>query len=201
MSIRALHLGPDLTLPLDIATMSLLILGKKGSGKTNTLVVLAEELYAAHIPVCIWDPVGKHYGIKSSADGKYSGLRRGSARAVPPGRLAEASRELRMAHCDPALGLRHRPDRQGTHHKKGGQLMATATHELRIMDAREGDIKIEWDPDNADQLEIAKKAFGEAKRKGMLLYRVGERGRKGEQLTEFDPEAERIVASPRAVGG
>ena len=69
-----LRLGEQLSLSTDVATMSVLILGKKGSGKTNTIVVMAEELYRVHIPVCIWDPTGKHYGIKSRADGKDPGL-------------------------------------------------------------------------------------------------------------------------------
>lgn len=70
----ALHLSDELQLPLDAATASIAVLGQRGSGKSNTIVVIAEELHAAGIPWVSIDPKGDWYGIRSSADGRGPGL-------------------------------------------------------------------------------------------------------------------------------
>lgn len=64
-----------------------------------------------------------------------------------------------------------------------------------------GDTRIEWDPNDTVSTEIARKAFKDLKKKGHLIYKLGRSGREGELLREFDPSAERIVASPQTVGG
>lgn len=69
-----LHLGPGMELPDDLATEAMAILGQRGSGKSNALVVLAEELHAAGIPWVAVDPKGDWYGIRSAADGTAAGL-------------------------------------------------------------------------------------------------------------------------------
>lgn len=67
---------------------------------------------------------------------------------------------------------------------------------------RTGDVKVEWDADVDDEVSIAKKAFQENKKKGYSAFRVhGKDWRKGEQLKEFDPDAERIVMIPAMQGG
>lgn len=48
--LNVLHVAPDLALPLDAATETFGILGKKGSGKSNVAVVMAEEMHGAGIP-------------------------------------------------------------------------------------------------------------------------------------------------------
>jgi hypothetical protein len=69
-----LSLSPDLKLPLDAVTETLGILGRKGSGKTTTASVLAEELLAAKVPVAIIDPTDAWWGLRSSKDGKTDGF-------------------------------------------------------------------------------------------------------------------------------
>lgn len=54
----ALHVADDFTLPLETVTETLAILGKRGSGKSTTASVMAEEMIAAGMPVLIVDPVG-----------------------------------------------------------------------------------------------------------------------------------------------
>jgi hypothetical protein len=75
------------------------------------------------------------------------------------------------------------------------------TNELCVMDIEKGDVKIRWDRDNREEVAIAREAFKKAKDKGMLLFRTKRTGGQGDRLYDFDPEAERIVAVPKLVGG
>ena len=72
--MTGLHISPTLDLDEDFATESIGIVGIRGSGKSNTGVVLAEEMYDAGIPWAAIDPKGDWWGIRSSADGKGPGL-------------------------------------------------------------------------------------------------------------------------------
>ncbi len=71
---ETIPLADDFTLPLDAATATFGILGKKGRGKTHTAAVLAEGLIKSGVPTTIYDPTGAWYGLRSSADGKAPGL-------------------------------------------------------------------------------------------------------------------------------
>lgn len=71
--MTTLNLGPDLKLPLETATETALIVGKRGGGKSNTAVAMAEELYRAHVPFAVLDPVDTWYGLKAGQDGKPDG--------------------------------------------------------------------------------------------------------------------------------
>lgn len=72
---------------------------------------------------------------------------------------------------------------------------------LRIMDQDEGDLKFQWDPEEADQVDLARKNFDAAKKKRMVGYRVNKDGSKGEVIREFDMDAESIIMAPAMVGG
>lgn len=67
-------LADDFILPLDTATATFGILGKKGRGKTHTAAVLTEGLIKAGVPTTVLDPTGAWYGLRASADGKAPGL-------------------------------------------------------------------------------------------------------------------------------
>lgn len=69
-----LRLAPDLTLPLEAITETIAILGIRGSGKTNTAVVYAEELLAAGQQIVVIDPTDAWWGLKSSKDGQKPGF-------------------------------------------------------------------------------------------------------------------------------
>jgi hypothetical protein len=69
-----LHIAPDLALPVDAVTETFLVFGKKGSGKTATAGVFAEELVTAGLPVAVLDPMDAWWGLRSSADGNGPGL-------------------------------------------------------------------------------------------------------------------------------
>jgi hypothetical protein len=60
-----IQLAPNLTLPLDIAGETIGILGIRGSGKTNTAGVLAEELLDRHYPIVVIDPTDAWWGLRS----------------------------------------------------------------------------------------------------------------------------------------
>jgi hypothetical protein len=64
-----------------------------------------------------------------------------------------------------------------------------------------GDVRIEWDPNNPDEVEMARKQFQAATNKKMLVYKTRADGSQAEQLREFDPRAERIIATRQTVGG
>ena len=66
--------GSPVLLPLEMLTTMTAIIGRRGSGKTTTGMVLAEEFIEAGLPVVMLDPLGVHYGLRSSADGKHAGL-------------------------------------------------------------------------------------------------------------------------------
>lgn len=72
--MKTLNLAPGLELPLDAITSTFAILAIRGAGKSNTAVVLAEELFAAHLPWVAIDPKGDWWGIRASGDGKSAGL-------------------------------------------------------------------------------------------------------------------------------
>lgn len=61
-------------LPLTAVTETFAILAKRGAGKTNTAVVLTEEMVAAGEQVIVVDPVGVWWGLRATADGGPSDL-------------------------------------------------------------------------------------------------------------------------------
>lgn len=73
---------------------------------------------------------------------------------------------------------------------------------MAIMDPSAGDLKIIWDPGNKAEVKAAKDQFDALIKKGQhLAYKVTAKGGKGEQIREFDPEAEKIILAPALRGG
>lgn len=69
-----IRLGEQLSLPVDLATEAIAILGRRGKGKTNTAGVIVEEFVKLGVPVCVVDTVGVWWGLRSSSSGKGPGL-------------------------------------------------------------------------------------------------------------------------------
>lgn len=69
-----LRISPDLGLPAQAVTSTIVALGGKGMGKTNLGAVLLEELSAASLRWCMLDPLGVSWGIRFAADGKRPGV-------------------------------------------------------------------------------------------------------------------------------
>lgn len=60
-------------LPKAILDQHLVVLGKTGAGKSSAFRYIVEHLLDGHKRVCIIDPKGDWWGLKSSADGKSAG--------------------------------------------------------------------------------------------------------------------------------
>jgi len=75
MTGRVLHLAPGLSVPADqFIESATALIGKRGSGKSGGVKVIEEELFRVGLPFITLDPVGVHWGIRSSFDGKSPGL-------------------------------------------------------------------------------------------------------------------------------
>lgn len=75
-------------------------------------------------------------------------------------------------------------------------------HEMRYMLRSKGDVRYEWDQDDPAQVELARKAFEKAMKKGFKAFRMdAKEQQEGESLKEFDPTAEKIFLVPQLVGG
>jgi DNA helicase HerA-like ATPase len=60
-------------IPDAVLTQHIVALGKTRSGKSSTMRLLVERLLDADKPVCVIDPKGDWWGLKSSADGTRAG--------------------------------------------------------------------------------------------------------------------------------
>lgn len=69
-----LRISKALALPVDTVTQAVAILAKRRMGKSYLARRLAEQLAGAGQQLCILDPKGDWWGIRSSADGKSDGL-------------------------------------------------------------------------------------------------------------------------------
>lgn len=74
MTAAPLKLASNLSLPLVAATETFAILGRRGSGKTHTAVVLAEELLKQGLQVIVIDPLDVWWGLRAGKTAKASGL-------------------------------------------------------------------------------------------------------------------------------
>lgn len=63
-----------LCIPEKILDQHLVVLGKTGAGKSSALRHIVEHLLSMNKRVCIVDPKGDWWGLKSSADGKSAGF-------------------------------------------------------------------------------------------------------------------------------
>lgn len=67
---------------------------------------------------------------------------------------------------------------------------------------RTGDTRLMWDRKNKTEVNAARRTFRDLLKDGYMAYRaVGKKGEQGEQIREFDPDAERIILVKQLVGG
>lgn len=83
----------------------------------------------------------------------------------------------------------------------GDSTLPEAYIEIATMDGT-GDTKRIWDKNNPDEVEDARASFDRLRAKGYLAFHVtGKDGERGEQMTKFDPNAERMILVPAFKGG
>ena len=71
---------------------------------------------------------------------------------------------------------------------------------IEVMDGT-GDTKHIWDKGNRDEVDAMKTLYTSMRAKGYLAFKVKGDGDKGEQMTEFDATAERMILVPPMRGG
>ncbi len=82
-------------------------------------------------------------------------------------------------------------------HAKGGADMGT----MAVMGGA-GDTKIIWDSTKPEEVDNARRSFDDLRKKGYLAFRVtGEKGDKGQQIYNFEPNAEKLILAPPLRGG
>lgn len=69
-----LRIGPNLTLPIDLAVEATAVVGKRGRGKTYTSKRIVEETLRAGVTCLVIDPTDVWWGLRSDADGGDGGL-------------------------------------------------------------------------------------------------------------------------------
>ena len=72
---------------------------------------------------------------------------------------------------------------------------------MSVMDREAGDLKVIWDSERPEEVEAARAQFDQLRKKGYLAYRVRGSGKRGEQIREFDADAQSIILAPALVGG
>jgi hypothetical protein len=72
--MKQLRISPDLALPLDTVTSTLVVYGGKGMGKTNLGSDIVEELTRCGLRWAWLDPLGVSWGLRHSADGTGRGV-------------------------------------------------------------------------------------------------------------------------------
>lgn len=81
-----------------------------------------------------------------------------------------------------------------------------SAHVLDVMDSS-GHTSVTWDPANPESVADARREFERLVRDGYQAYRMASVGEHAvvettdERITEFDPEAGRILLIPHRVGG
>lgn len=82
------------------------------------------------------------------------------------------------------------------------EIEVPAGHGLMSTLDRTGDVRQMWDRGSPDEVNAVRKQFRELTGKGYLAYRAeGKDGHQGEQIREFDPDAERIILVKPLAGG
>lgn len=69
-----LRLSDTFRLSPEAVTETFLVLGQRGSGKTNTAAVIAEELFGVGAPFAVLTPIDVWWGLKAAANGRDPGL-------------------------------------------------------------------------------------------------------------------------------
>lgn len=74
-------------------------------------------------------------------------------------------------------------------------------HRMEILDPS-GHTEITWDADNAQEVATAREMFNAMIAKGYQAFEQGtSKGQRGNRVTSFDPDLEKLVLFPHLQGG
>lgn len=85
-------------------------------------------------------------------------------------------------------------------------MRVNTAHRMEIMDSS-GHTTVTWDPADPAAVADAQREFRRLTREGYQAFRMEAQGdnvvveNKGERITEFDPQAGRVLMVPQRVGG
>lgn len=82
----------------------------------------------------------------------------------------------------------------------GRFMRETARGEMCVLDET-GDLRVTWNARDTDEVSAARAQFDELRGKRFVAFAVGETGGQGEQVDEFDPNAQKIIMVPPMAGG
>jgi hypothetical protein len=74
MTTNQIRISPTMSLPPEAVTETFGFLAMRGAGKSNAVVVMAEEMYRLGLPWVAVDPKGDWFGIRSNLKGTGPGL-------------------------------------------------------------------------------------------------------------------------------
>lgn len=67
---------------------------------------------------------------------------------------------------------------------------------------RTGDTKHIWNRNNPDEVQVMRELFNTmTQEKGLQAWSVTRKGDKDQRISDFDPQAEKIIFAPALVGG
>lgn len=98
----------------------------------------------------------------------------------------------------PEMQVRH-GSRQ-VREEMGRFMRETSTGEMCVLDET-GDLRVTWNARDTDEVSAAQAQFDELQGKRFLAFAVTEEGGQGEQIQEFDPNAQKIIMVPPMAGG
>lgn len=73
-------------------------------------------------------------------------------------------------------------------------------NEMFILD-HTGDVKVQWNRQNQDEISVARDTFEKLKGKGYAAFKMTASGSQGEQIRTFDPSYEHVILVPPIAGG
>lgn len=71
--MKTLKISKQISLPIDVVTQTMAMIGRKGSGKTYLATMIAEQMLDNKAQIIVIDPVGVWWGLRVDADGKRKG--------------------------------------------------------------------------------------------------------------------------------
>ena len=72
--------------------------------------------------------------------------------------------------------------------------------EMRVL-ASEGDQKVQWDPSNKEQTDVAEMTFDKLKEDNYKAYSVDKKGKPLKEIKKFNAKAGSLIMVPAVMGG